>query len=209
MATSTRIKFSEFIDLLLARLYDLDREGETAGYFDLNAIKNELKVDIPQRWVWDAGRVLQSRGLADCLFAMGGKAEAVIAGEGRLYVEEEQGTGIIKEYHQQPQNYVIVSGTANQVVVSGEQSSVTQTMTIEQERKPAFDLLKQIEEKLKQDQTLDPGERNDLLADVEMIRGQLRKRDPNRTALAAILEPLSQVSSIGGLIVQLIRLFNP
>ena len=52
-------------------------------------------------------------------------------------------------------------------------------------------------------------EREDLLTDVQMVEQQLRKREPNRAVLAALLEPLSRVASIGGFVADLVRLLNP
>jgi hypothetical protein len=41
-----------------------------------------------------------------------------------------------------------------------------------------------------------------------MVEGQLRKREPNRSAIAALLEPLSQIASIAGFVANLIGLIN-
>lgn len=133
----------------------------------------------------------------------------MLTGEGRLFVEQEEGTGIIREYHQRPENYVIVSGTGNQVAIAGNQSAITQTMTIEKQREPAFNLLNDMKMTLTRDADLNEAERSDLLTDVRMIEQQLRKREPNRSALAALLEPMGQVASIAGDVVNLIRLLNP
>jgi hypothetical protein len=48
-----------------------------------------------------------------------------------------------------------------------------------------------------------------MRVDVAAVRGQLEKREPNRSVLAAILEPLSQVTSITSLVAELIKLINP
>jgi hypothetical protein len=66
-----------------------------------------------------------------------------------------------------------------------------------------------LKDALRQDATLPGSEREDLLTDVEMIEQQLRKREPNRAALAALLEPLSRITSIAGFVADLIRWFNP
>src|SRR5689334_12670458 len=102
----TKVKFSEFIDLLLARLYDLESQGETGRFFDLSAIASELSVDVPQQWVFDAAKVLESRGLAQVLFTMGGRSQATLTGEGRIFVEEEAGSGIIRRYHSHPEEFL-------------------------------------------------------------------------------------------------------
>jgi hypothetical protein len=210
MSTATKMKFSEFVDLLLARLYELEQQSQTGNeYLDLNEIARQLVSPIPSGWVFDAGKVLESRNLAQCVFTLGGGCHAMLTGEGRIYVEEERGTGIIRQFHQSPQNYVVVSGSSNQVVVGDSQSGVTQTLTVERERRPAFELLDAIENQLKTDPTIDEPEKEDLLTDVGMIRGQLRKREPNRVALAALLEPLSKVASVGGFVLNLIKLLNP
>jgi hypothetical protein len=55
---------------------------------------------------------------------------------------------------------------------------------------------------------LDPSEREEFLSDVEAVRQQLRKREPNRPALAALLAPLSQIASIAGQVTTLIKWLN-
>ena len=201
-------KFSEFIDLLLARLYDLERQSGPGTLFDLNVLARELNVNVPLQWVFDAGKVLESRGWAEVLFTFGGGCHARLTGEGRLYVEEERGTGIIKRYRAAPAQFITVSGTGNQVIVGNPKGSVSQVSTVEEQRAPAFSVLQQLEHLLDSDGDLTDSERADLLADVEMIRQQLRKRTPNRGALAALLEPLSNVTSASGLVADLVRLFN-
>jgi hypothetical protein len=208
MTARTAIKFGEFIDLLMARL--LEREGATrsGALIDLNDLARDLKVDVPDQWIFDAGKVLESRGWAQVLFAIGGGCYARLTGEGRLYVEEERGTGIIHKYHQAPTQFVSVSGTGNQVVV-GTTGTVSQSAGVEAERAPAFRVLSQLKDTLQRDHSLTDSERQDLLTDVEMIEQQLRKGEPNRGALAALLEPLSHIASVGGFVADLIRLLNP
>jgi hypothetical protein len=208
MATETKMRFSEFVDLLLATLYRQEEQTPGTGpgqYIDLNALSRQFKEPVPFQWVFDAAKVLESRALVRCMFTMRGVL-AQLTGEGRLYVEEDHGTGIIKQFKELPQNFVVVSGTGNQVVVGGNQTEVHQS--IEQERQPAFELLDEISKQLKQDATLTSQEKEDLLSDVDMIRGQLKRREPNRPALAALLEPLSKVASIAGFVLNLIKLLN-
>jgi hypothetical protein len=209
MTTGTALKFGHFIDLLMARLLEREQETPSGALLDLNEVARELKVRVPDQWIFDAGKVLDGRGWAQVLFTMGGGCHARLTGEGRLYVEEERGTGIIHEYHQAPAQFISVSGTANQVIVGSATGTVSQAVTIEQERAPAFRLLRHIKDTLQGDPGLSDSEREDLFADIGMIEQQLRKREPNRAALAALLEPLSRVASIGGFIADLIRLLNP
>jgi hypothetical protein len=202
MTTRATLKFGQFIDLLMARLLDREQEAPSGALVDLNEVARDLNVSVPDQWIFDAGKVLESRGWAQVLFTMGGGCRARLTGEGRLYVEEERGTGIIREYHEAPAQFISVSGTGNQLTVGS-------TVTIEQERAPAFRLLSQLKNALQRDPTMSDSEREDLLSDILMIEQQLRKREPNRAALAALLEPLSRVASIAGFVADLVRLLNP
>ena len=208
MTGQTSIKFGQFLDLLMARLVERETEAPTGTLIDLNQVARDLKVDVPDQWVFDAGKVLESRGWAQVIFTFGGGCHARLTGEGRLYVEEERGTGLIHEYHQAPDRFVWVSGTNNQVIIGSTTGTVSQTVTIEQERAPSFRLLDQIKDVLGRDPILNDSERQDLLSDVQMVAQQLKRREPNRAVLAALLEPLSRVVSIGGFVTDLIRLFN-
>ena len=209
MRSRTALKFGQFIDLLIARVLDREQEAPSGALIDLNEVAREIKVAVPDQWIFDAGKVLESRGWAQVVFTMGGGCHARLTGEGRLHVEEEHGTGIIREYHEAPAQFISVSGTANQVIVGSGTGAVSHTVTIEQERAPAFRLLRWLKDGLQRDPTLTDSEREDLLSDIQMIEQQLRKREPNRAVLAALLEPLSHVASIAGFVADLVRLLNP
>jgi hypothetical protein len=204
MAKAT-IKFTEFVDQLLVRLYDLDAESP-GEFHNLSAIAESLKTDVPAEWVFDAGKVLESRALADVLFTFGG-TDAKISGEGRLYVEEGRGT--TKDIQDNPQNYyVTVSGNNNQVITGSTTQAVAQTITIEQERAPAFAIVDQILRKLAEDPTLPGAQRQESLTYANLIKLELAKPEPNRNLIAAVLDPLSKVASIAGAVASLVRLFN-
>ena len=104
------------------------------------------------------------------IFAFGGFCQASLTGEGRLYVEEEQ--GFVKQIHESPQHYFLnVSGSNNQVVVGVlTRRNVQQHMTVEESRRPAFSVLDEIEETLNKDSTLEPASKADLLADLDAVR---------------------------------------
>jgi hypothetical protein len=205
MATATtRLTFSQFIDLLLARLYDAELQGD-GGFTDLNALARELKMQFPRDWVIDAAQVMQARGLADCLITFGG-CEARLTGQGRLFVEQPKSPGIIEEYRKDPAEFVRqvnVTGNGNNVIIATHAGGTTQTSTIEQERQPAFQLLGEIQDRLDHDDSLGKSERQDLLSDIESLRAQLHKREPNRHVLAALLTSFSQIASIAGLVATL------
>jgi hypothetical protein len=211
MTTATQsMKFSEFIDFLLIQLYELEKERGAGRYFSLNAIAKELKEEVPVAWIRDAGKVLESRLLANCAFMIGGNVQAQLSGEGRLWVEE--GKGSVPRITEEMKKLVTVNvtGSNNQVVVAGgDQSGTTQTLTIEQEREPAFKLIEEMEKELDRDTSLGEQERRDARTDLSQVKDQLKKREPNRPALAALLEPLSQFTSIATRVVELIKLINP
>ena len=211
MTTATQsMKFSEFIDFLLIQLYELEKERGAGRYFSLNAIAKELKEEVPVAWIRDAGKVLESRLLANCAFMIGGNAQAQLSGEGRLWVEE--GRGSVPKVIEGMKKLVTVNvtGSNNQIVVAGgDQSGTTQTLTIEQEREPAFKLIEEMERELERDTSLGEQERRDARTDLSQVKDQLKKCEPNRPALAALLEPLSQFTSIATRVAELVKLINP
>ena len=165
MTGQTSLTFGRFLDLLMARLVERETEAPAGTLIDLNQVARDLKVDVPDQWVFDAGKVLESRGWAQVIFTFGGGCHARLTGEGHLYVEEERGTGIIHEYHQAPDRFVRVSGTNNQVIIGSSIGTVSQeAVTIELERAPSFRLLDQIKDVLRRDPILSDSERQDPLS---------------------------------------------
>jgi hypothetical protein len=208
----TRLKFREFVDLLLARLYEREQrreEGDEGGsFFELNEIAQEFKTSIPEDWVFDAGKVLESRGLAEVHYFMGGGCIGRLTGEGRMYVEEERGTGLISNYRRDPSQFVMVVGDNNQLAVTRDAGAISQTADVPEERRPAFKLLRQMAEIVQADPGLSQKERQELKGDIDAIESQLRKREPNRAAIAALLEPMSQIVSIAGAVASLVKLLG-
>lgn len=76
------ITFTNFISLLLVRLYELEKQHGAHTYLNLGAIAQELKVKHDSKWVFDAGKVLESRGLTHNIYAMGGNVACKLTGEG-------------------------------------------------------------------------------------------------------------------------------
>jgi hypothetical protein len=198
------MKFSEFLDRLLFKLYEFDRE-HSDEFANLSELAETIKGDVPPSWIVDAGKVLDARALADVIFTFGG-TDAKISGEGRLYVEEGRGT--TPQIQQAPQNYYInIPGHSNQVVV-GNSGQVLQRNTIEQERAPAFKLLDEIERKLSDDPNTKGANETEAKTYVGLIRQELRKAEPNKNVIAAVLDPLTKIASIAGSVASLIKLFN-
>lgn len=208
MPCSEKLSFSDLVNLLLVQLYELDQE-HPGEFFDLNDINRRLKSPCEDTWLLDAGNVLASRGLIQEAFTFGA-LDAQITGEGRLLVEQRRsqpGT-VEKQYYDDPQGFVVtVTGNQNVVAVASGGSDVRQR-AVRASRAPAFRLLDQIKKAVEQDQEIGSQQRQDLLEDVTLIEKQLERQEPNRPALAALLQPLSQVASIAGHVANLIRLIN-
>jgi hypothetical protein len=202
---ATALKFSQFVDLLMTRLYELDHQ-QGDRFYDLNALAAQIREAIPPGWVFDAGKVLQTRGLAECLFTYGG-IQAQLTGEGRLYVEE--GRGITKEVSDHPENYfnVTVIGDSNQVAAVHGQSAATQSQTLK-ERAPAFRVLQEIERTLNSDQSLDGPRKLEAGTLLNLLRIQLEKEEPDRSLVGALLDSLGRTSSIAGVVANLVKILN-
>jgi hypothetical protein len=198
-------KFSDFVDLVLVRLYELDQAGND-DFVDLSNVQKEIKGQVPLSWLFDVAKVLQSRSLAQCILSRRG-VFAHISGEGRLYVENRGGkTGEIEA--NRSNYYITVSGDNNQVVAGQTTGSTTQRMSNDQSQGPWGQLVDSIEEKVKSDLSLDTENKDQALSYVNVVRGELRKNEPNRTIVAAVLEPLSQIISVASQVATLIKAFN-
>jgi hypothetical protein len=198
--------FSGFIDLLLARLYDIERQQEQGKFWSLNSIASQMKEKIPTIWVLDAARIMESRGLVTAIYTFGGNVRAELSGDGRMYVEENRGTGVIAEYKKHPSRFFAAKPQTGR---SGSARPLERKATLAEERKPLFDVIGKMKHGLRQDKSLSAESRSDALRDLATIEEQLKKREPNRSAIAALLEPLSRIGSIADHIANVITLINP
>jgi hypothetical protein len=205
-ADGEQLTFTEFVELMLARLVEADRE-KPGEYVDMIPLAAELKQEIPQDWVFDARNALEVRGLVDPLKVLGQTAPAKLTGEGRLFVEQGGGTGVIDEYQKHPSNFVIVSGTGHQVAVAT-QGDVTQTYVETGVPKEAWELLDQVEQAIGSDDTLSGGDRELALADVRAARTQLERPEPNKRAAIGLLDPLAKLATVGDFIEKLVTVLS-
>jgi hypothetical protein len=197
-------KFSEFIDAILVKLYELDR-ASTDEFVKLDEVIKQIKGSIPPNWVFDAAKVLQSRGFINAIINSMG-VFANLTGEGRLYVEEERGA--VKKIEAAPSNYYITAGDNAQIVAGGQQGQVTQTTTITDQNSALREIVNAIESKIQNDTLLNDQERTEALGYVKVVRNELTKSEPNRNVLAAILEPLSQIISVASQVTNLFKMLN-
>jgi hypothetical protein len=200
-----RMKFSEFVDALLVRLYELDRDALDAGFFNLDEVARQFIDAVPRGWVFDAAKVFENRGFARCLFTYGG-VSAELTGEGRLYVEEGRGT--TKQIQQHPDNYFITVAGNNNQVVAGAGNTASQSATAIAQRAPTFSLIDDIDNALERDASIDALQRAEAKTYVKVIRLQIEKTQPDMTVISAVLDPLSRIPSIAGKIANLAQLLN-
>jgi hypothetical protein len=204
--TTQDLNFTQFVDLMLARIAEVDRE-HPGTWVEMFPLAEELQQNVPENWVFDARDVLESRGLVKPLKVLGRTAPARLSAQGRLYVERGGDTGIIAEYQQHRSNFVIVSGTGHQVVV-GVDGDVSQTSVGSGIPSEAWTLLEHIERSLRNDDSIGAREREDALSDVGTARAQLERPEPNAHAAIALLDPLTKLSAIGESVAKLIALLS-
>jgi hypothetical protein len=198
-------KFSEFVDLLVVKLYESEREQDSSAFVNLDALAQQIKGDIPSDWVFDAAKVLETRALANCTFNPRGTF-AKISGEGRLYVEE--GRGITKQVQQSPANfYVTVTGDNNNILAAQDATNIQQK-TIDETQTPIGKELNEITKRIEADSALSEATRQEALDYANLIRNETKKPEPNRSLVAAVLEPLSKIASIAGNVATLIKFLN-
>jgi hypothetical protein len=199
--------FSEFIDRLLVRLYERDREADNpARFIDLLELSKEFKEIPPERWVVDAANELRTMGLAAVeINSMG--VQALLTGRGRLYVE--RGQGKTRDFLSQPEKYynkvtnVHVHGNQNQIAVG----PATQTLTVERDTSLASRIVGEMKEALHKDQ-IAQAEKDKAISYLELVEKEMKAPEPNQNILAAILEPLSKIASIAGNVATLIQIIN-
>lgn len=197
-------KFIEYIDLLLRLIYEYDSK-DPGQYFDLNEISKQLGESNIYR-VLEASDVLSSRGLIKAQKYLGGQCIAALTGEGKLYVEEGGKSGIIQQYDAHPENYNI-SISGNNVSLNIGSGNTAQVFS-SNGMSNVVDILDQIDSKIGSDKTLTEDNINDLKLDVNSLKSQLRKKEPNMNIVASIIQSLSNVASIADLIGKLMSLLK-
>lgn len=203
------LTFTDFVEFVLVRLYDLD-SGELS-FIDVDAIAAELK-GVPPTWAADAVQFLDQQGYVKAALAFA-SSQAIITGAGRMRVEQKQreADSIAHRYREHPQeivqNFVTVMGTGHQVAV-GVKGDVSQTSITPGERDEILRLLADIALGIGDTDELSPSERGDVLADLDTVRAQLQKREPNRTAIAAVLTPLVQIATVAGPVLEVLHMLG-
>jgi hypothetical protein len=188
------LTFARFTDLLLARTYEREKRDGSAVFFAVGELMEDLAPYVDSAWLWQSAQLLESRNLVQAAIPTSGDAQVLLTAEGRLFVEDEQGTGLIGQYRQQDQ-VVLVIGDGNQVAV-GHGQTVRQSGEFSKEE--ALELVDEAERRL-HGADLPAEEREEALADLETVKMQLKKKNPNLAAVKAVLSGLRDVKLIADL----------
>jgi hypothetical protein len=195
-----RLTFTRFTELALARLYEAEEREGPNHPVDLRDLMSDLEGEVPNDWPWDAAKYLVEQGLGQDFLTMQA-AQTALTPEGRVFVEREEGTGIIGEYRHSDQ-VVVVLGDANQVAV-GHGQQVVQAARGDLSKEEATELLEEAKGRVAADEALDTESRADVLADLEAARMQINKTHPNREALQVLLAGLGGLASIADIVEKL------
>jgi len=199
-----KYRFIEYIDLLLRLIYEYDSKAP-GQYFELNELSRQLGEDDIYH-VSEAVDVLSSRGLINAQKYIGGQCIGALTGEGKLYVEEGGKSGIISKYDANPEKYNIsISGNnVNLNIGSGNTAQIFASNGMGN----IFALLDQINSKIDSDDTLSAEDKKDIKLDVDSLKNQLNKKEPNMNIVASFIQPLTNIASIAELIGKLMVLLK-
>lgn len=191
MPEAEALTFTTFTDLVLVRVHDEERKEGTNQFFDVH----ELVSDVPgvqPGWAQQAVELLGQQGLVHPVVAFGDTAQAALTPKGRMYVENEDGTGLIARYHSR--QLVVVAGDGNQVVVAGrDQTGPVSYGGFSKEE--VEELLDQAEASIASP-SVSARDRQDAQADIETVRAQLKKEKPNRAIMSAAVETLRDITGL-------------
>jgi hypothetical protein len=193
------MNFTRFAELVLTRLYDAakGRRGNSE-FIPVEELVPDVLPHVDPEWQWQVAQHLAQQGLA-----LAARDDLVITPAGRVYVEREQGSGLIREYRRQEQ-IVIVLGDGNQVAV-GHGQTVHQAGTYSKEE--ILETISEAEARVVSSD-LPEQEKLEALADLSTIKAQMGKANPNSKAIEAVLPALQSISVISDLAEKLHRLLT-
>lgn len=203
---------SELSELLLFFLYEqANQEGHTQ-IIALNPYAQQVGINDVGR-IYNATEILKDRGLIkNVCYHVDGMVRASISGEGCLFIENGGQTGIIQKYRSNPHVYTVnidqstvIQGNVSNSNITAHSLRVTQKVL----SNDIQNILSQIIDALNRDLSLSNSDREDLLQDVESLRGQLSKNKKDRTLIERILNNLSSIASIGSFVTNLYPHIKP
>jgi hypothetical protein len=193
----------ELAELFLSHLYDLAEAAPHPNFlFSVNdfapryGIENAEEIQKAIYYLGDRGLIILA-GLD-----MSGAISAGITAEGSVFVERGGETGIIEQHKKDPQSLAL---KRTDPPIKTEDMGTVQEVTNE-ERVPFYAgnavgaLLLDIEDVLRQDNTVTEEVKKDLLSDVATLKIQVSRNVKNKAIIRVLLGNLSGVKSIAPLV---------
>jgi hypothetical protein len=197
---------TQLAELFLLRLYDIAEVEDYSKRLTLNEIAAELGVADAMKII-NVAKFLERRGFIDAKYSVGGSVRAAITGEGAIFVEAGGETGVINEYRQHPENYRISidQSTHFHGSVSGSNVAVHSTdLNQGSAISPQVELLiSAMAEAIRADTAISELHRSEHLNDVATLRAELKREQPRRSIIEALLSQLGDLASVGSLAAQL------
>lgn len=173
--------YRQQLDLLLAALYEL-RTAHGVRWVDLQVLGRRLGMESPVDLL-EAARFLTNQGYIRADIRFGGAVSAELAPSGTMYLQD-RGAELERLLETvRP----AVTGTAGELsAATAEAGSPTADRAI------ALHLIERLRDRLR---SIQPQERvQDHLVDVEILKLELQKRDPDRNVVDAKLHRLSTLA---------------
>jgi hypothetical protein len=193
----------ELAELFLAHLYKLAEEAPHPNFlFSVNdfapklGITNREELQKTINYLGDRGFIILAS------FDMLGGISAGITTEGSLFVEKGGETGVIEQYHKNPQTFLRTPSEPSPPAIDRERTEVMN----EEEQRSFFTyraekaILEDIEDVLKRDNTVAAEAKKDLLSDLTTLKIQMERNVKNWQIIYVVLDNLSTLPSIAPLV---------
>ncbi|NLW34155.1 MAG: hypothetical protein GXY80_01550 [Syntrophorhabdus aromaticivorans] len=194
-------------ELFLASLYDMaERQPHSYFFFPVQEIAARIGTENLEQLV-QAALTMESRGLVSLAGDPFGPLSAMISPEGIWFVENGGETGIIRAYRSNPS---AVAASVNKDMPVDMESLPPLPEGVTPEKSPEVPemtgielLVTYIASAIADDDSLDAVTREDALRDVETVKIQLGRATKNLSLISALLDSLSNITSIRQMVADL------
>ena len=184
----------KLIDLVIAYLYYQRTEKRKYTYFSLKDIVRILESEIPFEEILNIAKYLEARGDIEAMYVLG-DVFVKLSTLGTLKYEEKPELLIKKDKSDISEK----EWFENLKTIADEYNEIS----IEKSRKGVIALIELIKEKLDDD-----GNKDDYLKDLDILKWELEKSNPNKEIIANKLNSLLECKSISQDIKELESLLN-
>ncbi|OPY75376.1 MAG: hypothetical protein A4E63_00360 [Syntrophorhabdus sp. PtaU1.Bin050] len=194
-------------ELFMASLYDLaEQQPHSYFFFPVQEIAARIGTENLEQLV-QAALTMESRGLVSLASDPFGPLSAMISPDGIWFVENGGETGIIGAYRSNPS---AVAASVNKDMPIDIENLPPPLEGVEPERSPEVPevtgielLVSYIAGAIVDDDSLDTATREDALRDIETIKIQLGRTTKNVSLISALLDSLSNITSIRQMVADL------